>query len=190
MVTVYALTDPESHDVRYIGVTRRPLEIRLKEHLRERDKRYVTNWIKSLQSRNLIPDILEIEQISDEQIDEAEQFWVACFRAWNAKLTNGTKGGNNSAVPTLAVRDKIRVARRLQKMQPRSIESRAKTSAANRRRKLSTITRQKISMSLLGKQASPETRAKLSFARRGKPLSASHRAKLSLGLRLRHRKIH
>jgi len=86
---------------------------------------------------------------------------------------------------------KIGMARRGQKLGPRSPEVIAKSADARRGKKLSAEHRAKLSTALLGnkrsagKPLSPERRAKLSAAKRGRklgPQSAEHRAKLSAAL--------
>ena len=91
---IYGLVDPRSGSLRYIGSTSRGL-IRPQEHWKRRQERerndHCHAWIRSLLRENLIPDVFIIEET--DHLEEAEQFWIACFKMIGADLTNMTIGG-------------------------------------------------------------------------------------------------
>lgn len=74
MTKIYALLD-ESRQIKYVGKTTTSLERRLTQHVsgwRERTSP-VNVWLGSLTNR---PEILLLEEVSDEQADAAEAYWV------------------------------------------------------------------------------------------------------------------
>ena len=58
---VYVLCDPRETDpvkrVRYVGVTKRGLDVRLAGHLADKAKTHKCNWIMSLRALGLTPTI-------------------------------------------------------------------------------------------------------------------------------------
>ena len=92
-VMIYALADPETQAIRYIGQTSTPGR-RLKQHLRTRGKSDTSNinlWLASLRDQGLVPRMLELE-IVDEG-DEGEVRWVAEYQSRGAPLLNMNSGG-------------------------------------------------------------------------------------------------
>lgn len=197
---IYGLDDPRTHELRYIGYTRRSLTRRLRDHLTDSHICHRTSWIKNLKADHLTPGIFEIESVPDIQAAEAECFWIAYFKYIGANLTNGTEGGEGVRA-TEGVRAKMRAAKQGTKLSEehrrkigathkgmrrgaeakqrmgqaqraisQTAEWRAKNSAVRMGHQVSAETRTKISASLMGKKASPETRAKLSAIRRGKKM--------------------
>lgn len=96
MAYIYGLIDPISNQLRYVGYTAKTLEWRLETHWRER-KRNLThknNWIKSLWDEYKVkPNIICLEEVSETEWDEAENFWISYFNFIGSDLTNGTVGG-------------------------------------------------------------------------------------------------
>ena len=72
-VTIYCLYDPIDCKIRYIGRTRKPLEIRLIEHVSKskyyntyfpnKKPPYKVNWIKSLLNQGREPKIKKLTEI-------------------------------------------------------------------------------------------------------------------------------
>ena len=91
---IYALR--ENGFVRYVGKTNHSLENRLGAHLQESRKgvkSYKCNWIRSLLSKGLSPTITTLEEVEGNgSADEKE--WIAYFKGYGIKLTNGTAGGD------------------------------------------------------------------------------------------------
>ena len=98
MVKIYSLEDPSTNEIRYIGKTVTSLEERLGGHLRDTPKRNTksTAWIKSLFKRNLLPKIELLEEVLEEDWEEAERFYISYFRFLGFNLTNILEGGNVS----------------------------------------------------------------------------------------------
>ena len=94
---IYALCDPESGDVRYIGKTNNPNR-RLGQHCRPTYSNGGTiprrrRWLDSLKKRGLDPEMVVIEWVDDW--DSAERYWVSLFRELGFDLVNGTDGGKD-----------------------------------------------------------------------------------------------
>lgn len=91
--TIYALLDPRDRQVRYVGMTKNPAQ-RMARHLVEARRKGRTKrleWVRSLVIAGVEPEMIEVERTSDWH--EAEQFWIAYFRAMGADLVNGNEGG-------------------------------------------------------------------------------------------------
>ena len=107
-IYIYALLDPSNNKIRYIGQTNN-LKRRLNEHIYNSKKNnkndHKSNWIKSLLSNDLEPQILLIEECSLDTSNEREIYWINQYD----DLTNGTTGGNNRFKMTESVRNKLKV---------------------------------------------------------------------------------
>lgn len=75
-----------------MGKTSQKLEYRFKQHLRCTYDTYSSRWIKTLLADGLKPAVVVIETVTDWA--EAEEFWIAYFRAIGANLTNIERGGS------------------------------------------------------------------------------------------------
>jgi hypothetical protein len=104
MYLVYALIDPISNEIRYIGQSTKGMS-RPKDHLRpsrysRKDKRYhVYCWIAKLARSGLKPKIQVIEKIESlnkMELDNAERKWIAECRKNGANLCNHTNGGEGT----------------------------------------------------------------------------------------------
>jgi len=96
--TIYALADPKTEEIRYVGQTTRSPRTRLGEHLAVAQKplrrgagsqRRLRAWLRSLQEK---PLLIVLEETTD--LDDAEQRWIAQLRGDGARLCNMTEGGD------------------------------------------------------------------------------------------------
>lgn len=187
IVYIYALCEPETEMVRYVGKSINPKK-RWYKHIKDaRDgiPTHKANWIRSLINRGVEP-LLKILQISDiDHWSEDEKKWIAEYRVRGLDLTNATDGGEDGQL-TLEIRQQIS---RTKKGIPRSFEAVMKTAQANRGKKRtpeqiekirhalkgqkrSIEFREKCRMNNLGKKRGPrseEVKRKISEAKRGKP---------------------
>src|SRR5688500_13374027 len=97
VTTVYALHDPSSGAIRYIGKTTGTPQRRLVGHLSEakRLQDYRSKWVRSILQAGLRPTMTVLEEVIGTLADGslAERKWIAAHRGAGASLTNGTDGG-------------------------------------------------------------------------------------------------
>ncbi len=187
--TVYALSDPRTKEVRYIGVSVRP-KARYNEHLSRAVKGGNTHrdcWIRSLLIQEIRPDYSVLEVTTADNWQERERFWIAEYRS-SGHLTNLTDGGDGlpGYVPTPELREKWSQMRRGVKYAPgrrsgmfgknHTPETRKKIADAGKR-PCKPETRRKIAQKAKGRDMSALIE-KSADNRRGVPLSEEHRAKI------------
>jgi hypothetical protein len=143
--TLYALVDPRTGLVRYIGKTSKAPEERLHYHIKgSKHKRcHREKWISMLIEMGLQPQ-LQIIDVVEGNGSQAEMDLIKKYREMGCDLTNATDGGDGSPgyKHTEESRAKIREKRKNQKFSKESIEKRA---ASLRGRPRSTEARQAIS---------------------------------------------
>lgn len=100
--TIYALVDPNTFLVRYIGQTICDVQKRYNQHLyqwkREKGRiRHSSSWIKSLAKKNQKP-ILEIieDNIEIELLNIKEINYIQLFKSIGTNLCNHSLGGQGS----------------------------------------------------------------------------------------------
>lgn len=94
MVYIYALCDPKTNNVRYIGKSIRP-KARYADHLNDKSKTHKVNWIKSLASKGLKPTMIILQTLSDnEDWQKAEINWIKQAKDNGWDLVNSTDGGD------------------------------------------------------------------------------------------------
>jgi hypothetical protein len=91
---IYALSDPISNQIRYIGLTTVNLNHRLNQHIysaKTRSPTHRSKWINSLNKR---PNILLIDEIISDEIEWwLEEYYINQFKTWGFNLVNSTNGG-------------------------------------------------------------------------------------------------
>lgn len=149
-IYIYALCDPETNLIRYIGKSIRPRE-RLQNHINEpKSNCHRSHWIQSLKSRGLRPWLTILEEIDGEwPWQESERFWISYGRHHGWPLTNNTDGGDGVVNLPPEIRAKMRLTWLGRKHTP---ETRIKLCAAMRRRKpRSTESLEKSRQAMLGR---------------------------------------
>lgn len=132
-VSIYCLKDPLDSSIRYVGVTKFPIQQRLAGHIREKGRAYKCRWVQKLLSEGRAPVIEILETAHKRDWQTAEIRWISKMRGKGAKLTNTTAGGfglldvkhseetkrkmsqsgkgkHSNYVPTLETRKKISMA--------------------------------------------------------------------------------
>ncbi len=92
---IYTLSDPITLKVRYVGKSNDPKK-RLYDHL---SCCYLThthknNWIKSLLENNTKPILNIIDEVSINEWQFWEKYWITKLKESGENLTNHTEGGN------------------------------------------------------------------------------------------------
>ena len=193
---IYALTDPNTHEVRYIGRAK-DLTVRLKRHWRGLGRSHVAKWISALKRHGQRPGVTVLQTVSASCICNAERYWIAHYRALGCPLTNigdGGEGGMPGAKHSEETKAKIGAAHRgkivsaeararMSEAQRRAMtqERRAEIGAASRNR--SPEANARIGEANRGRSPSEETRAKISAASKGRPQSEEARRKRSEALK-------
>jgi len=93
LVAIYALTEPGTDTVRYIGKANNP-EARLKTHLRDARRRDtpVCRWIRKLAKSNALPEMTILAWTDEWQVEERKQ--ISQHRAIGCRLLNVAEGGD------------------------------------------------------------------------------------------------
>jgi hypothetical protein len=105
MVTIYALKDPDTNDVRYIGQTKEP-DSRRHVHSSCVTSKHKMNpdykaWMKDLRERSAKPVFVVLEEVDESQADSTEDKYIyQCIRDGNGSLTNRRNSGGGK-LPTL-----------------------------------------------------------------------------------------
>jgi len=169
---IYALLDPDTKDIRYVGKTRKGLRQRLGDHisLAQRGKgTYKYNWIRELMSHGRIPEIVILEVVPDGEDWKAyEQKWIGRGRESGWQLTNLTDGGEGKTgwLASDETKEKLRAA-----------------WVERRKRGVSDETRARLSKARKGKKLSPEHAKNNAEARKGMVFSEERKKNISLSLR-------
>lgn len=96
---IYALRDPETQEIRYVGKSTKGLA-RPRAHGRKYSlsiQSHKNGWIKSLLAKGLDYEIVTLEEnILIENLNDREKYWVAYYKEGGANLTNLTDGGEGT----------------------------------------------------------------------------------------------
>lgn len=95
MTAIYALLDPRTNEVRYVGKAKDP-KLRYASHKCVRGYSHRANWIRSLQRCGYDPEMVILEESEDWA--ESESFWIEYLMSLGARLTNLSKGGESGPV--------------------------------------------------------------------------------------------
>lgn len=185
---IYALYHPNSKRV-YVGKTskgmKRPRAHSEPGHLRQYAHLPRAKWIQSLKKRGLEPKIAILEVCERiEDLDEAEKFYISCFRAIEVPFLNLTDGG-----------DGINGYRHSDKARARmSAKHKALANTEEGRKKMFDISngywstpeaREKKRQERLGYVQSEDVKSKISAAHKGKTKTAEERVNMSAAAKQR-----
>lgn len=180
---IYALRDPITWDVRYVGKTSGCPIKRLRKHCDDAHKHdfYNARWLQKMLRYGAVPLLEILQKGSGDGINDAERYWIAEYRRRGAKLNNATDGGDGAlGLPcSPEAKAKIRAFHTGRKRPPESI---ARMSAAHRGKKQSPETIAKRSAAMMGHPVSKETTAKIVATKLGKPRKPETKARISASL--------
>jgi hypothetical protein len=154
---IYALTDPRTGAVRYVGKTAVSPRERLCNHISEARNGRKTHllrcvWIAELLLAGLKPIMSILDTVSDGGDWQAsEKHWISHYRATDCDLLNVTHGGNGSS--------------------GLSPETRAKVSAARLGKKKSPLTIERMRAAQKGRTFTPEQKARIAATLRARAAS-------------------
>lgn len=192
MWTIYALVDPRTEAIRYVGWAFNPQK-RLADHVAKARKAdtHKDRWLRQLAAGGAVP-VLQVLETGCGNWAEAECRHIAAARAAGADLTNSTAGGEGIVGYRFSAetRERMAAAKRGRKLAPdhvakvvaahlgrvRPPEVRAAISAAKMGHVVSVETRAKLSAAALGFRHTDETRAKIGAAGRGRVHSEQAKA--------------
>lgn len=151
-VYIYALVDPETGDIRYIGKSIRPAE-RLQNHMNEVSNCHRSHWLQSLKAFGLRPSMLILERIVGEwPWQHSERAWIAYGRANGWPLTNNTNGGDGVEGLPAETRAKMAATWKGRKHKPETIKKIVSTRKANGSYATSDETRARMSAAHTGRE--------------------------------------
>jgi hypothetical protein len=177
-VTIYALVDPRSDQIFYVGKTENELQVRLRGHICDAlaGRSSSASVIQEIVSAGLRPSIRVIEVVSFGEWAVAERKWIAHFRSFGL-LCNRAKGGEG---PSGVLRTKETVLKIIEsrRRSGRGAEGAKRAAEKNRGRKQSEDERAHRSRIMKGRRPSDAAIAATGARYRGKKLSrnAAHNA--------------
>lgn len=118
---IYKITN-KINGKNYIGQTKRTVEIRWKEHLREKDNAPIHKAIQKYGENNFFVTVLE--ECENHLLNEREIYWINYYDSYNGhKGYNATKGGQNIAhIEKWMKKHPNQVKQNLEKARQKSIE--------------------------------------------------------------------
>lgn len=173
---IYALCEPGTRTIRYIGKANDPTA-RRREHLLVSAtlNTHLGHWISSLKVVGAVPELVTLREVPLESWKEEEVRYIRAARMLGMSLVNGTDGGEGCFNPTPETRAKMSASSRGRKI-PESAIVASHTPEANAKR----------SAAMKGRKRSPEHCASISAGKSGTkciPRTPEHRAALSAALK-------
>lgn len=87
-VHIYALVDPTTDEIRYIGQTS-DLQLRYKQHLTDNSGSAKWLWIANLRDVGHKPQLRVLETVEEVEAETCESKWITFYRNTGASLLNG-----------------------------------------------------------------------------------------------------
>lgn len=194
---IYILRDPETMDIRYVGITTIGINKRLRAHMSEastsKEVSHRIHWLKSLKSKRLKPIIQSIESGIGSTWSSRESLWIKILRDAGVNLVNGTDGGEGcfGQIPGPETRRKMSESAKGKKKKPFSEEHKRNMSIAAKSRPPRTEEhRRKLGLARKGKTFTPEQRAKRSAAIKASWDNGKRKRNISPELREKLSRIH
>lgn len=113
---IYALIDPMTREIRYVGKTSKGVIVRLKKHMnvaKHNDGSHLLHWLRELDDNGMTPATKILETVKrGDSWQERERYWIAYGRESGWPLTNATDGGDGLVNPSEKTRQKLSDAAR------------------------------------------------------------------------------
>jgi hypothetical protein len=141
---IYGLYCPLKNELRYVGQTKQPsLRNRYNYHINEKTNTRKNQWIRSLKSKSLKPEMFVIDTCSSlEECNELEIFWIAYFKSIGCRLTNVSYGGGSQK--GIKQSPEI-IAKRAQKMIGKKCSEETKRKISESNKKVAHVIKEKLS---------------------------------------------
>lgn len=101
MIKIYALIDPRTNEVKYVGQTVQPLYNRLACHVdkarRNKDKTPKAEWIRDVLSSGLRPSIKLLDTVEDQKKAQAEKKYIDAYSKTALNVAPAGAGGATGA---------------------------------------------------------------------------------------------
>ena len=108
-VYIYIILNPITNEVRYVGKTTN-IKRRFYQHLHTKLNSYCSKWIFSLLKQNIIPEFSIIDEVTEDNWQFWETYWIAQFKSWGFNLTNLTSGGEGCNNRLVSKETRIRIS--------------------------------------------------------------------------------
>ncbi len=127
LVEIYALCEPATKEVRYVGKTWTGTRSRMKGHFYEArtGQRAKDVWIKGLLDQSLEPYVQVLGTVTFPFWEQAEIEWIATFSG-SGRLFNCTAGGEFSCLPTPELRVRMSASAKARGTSPTQLAGLAK----------------------------------------------------------------
>lgn len=185
-VKIYALVDPFTDEIRYVGKTVKSLSSRLSNHLYNakvtKHNKHLSNWILLLLSKGKKPLIINIETCQNSNWKQKEKYWISFY----PNLINLTEGGDGSQgyCHSEEVREKIRQAKLGKKHSEDFKKQKSKFFSEIVR---TENWKNNISKSLKGRKATKKAKKNLSDSHKGYVMPEEQKEKIRQSLKGRKR---
>lgn len=176
---IYSLSDPDTNEIRYIGKANN-LKYRLWSHLHEAKhdlrNQHKCNWIKSLLKEDKKPVIAIIEEVSIDNWQAREIYWISQFTTWGFNLINKTKGGECGIISENC-KKALALSKKRGHVKGTFKHSEETKALIRAKRALQVITEEqkiKVSEKMLGVKKSDSHKENISKGRKGMKFSEEH----------------
>ena len=179
---IYALSDPRTGMIRYVGKADNP-DKRLGSYMADKQRNHRTNWLSSLKTEGLKPNMILLDRVPSAEWQQWERHYISQLRE-EFHLVNETDGGDGGINLSEDGRRKISAANKGKKKPPRSEEHSRRISESNKGKIQSDETKRKRSLSMMGKRFpgrvhTDEYKRKMSESTKGRTFSDETKRKIS-----------